>query len=658
METLGILIIEGKSGLARALLAGRPGFRIVHAERMAKAEALAIPARAAGGFAAIVIDLSLPDCQGREAYRRAAALLPGTPMVALLRDAEPDLAETLIAEGAQACLEHEGLDGSALASAVRQAVARRRAELKRFRSLFDAAPMGILLAAGRRVLLANAAAQEILGYDEEGFAAFSVLEPFPPAARPILEGALDAPAPADARFSADLVRRDGSLARCRVHMAAATLNDAPVAALFLTPLAGEDAASPGAASDGASHTGPARQARKMEALGRFAEGVAHDFANLLTAINGHSEHLLTLSGGAGPLAGGLRSIHRAGEQAADLARKLHSLTGADGGEAAPVAVDAALRDMEPVLRRMLGPEIDLRMEARAGAAAVMLEPGRLDQIILSLCANARDAMPQGGVLRVAAEAVEIDPATRFTHLAAGPGPAVAIRVEDEGSGMGPETLERLFEPFYSTKRGGRGKGTSLTAVYGIVEKAGGGIEVESAPGSGSRFRVLFPRVAVPAAQAEAGLASAGATAKATEPARAPQAAPDPSAPEGATVLVVEDEPSLREMIQAILARSGYAVLAAGSVEEAERIAAERGGEIDLIVTDVMLRGDEGGDGLAARLQTLRPGLRALFISGHPLEILAERGIHVPEDAFLEKPFTPSRLALRVRALLEASRKPG
>jgi two-component system, cell cycle sensor histidine kinase and response regulator CckA len=655
LESLAILIIEGKGGIARALLAGRPGIQILHAERMAKAEALAAPARAAGGFAAIVIDLALPDCQGLEAYRRAAALLPGTPMVALQRGSDAALSDTLILQGAQACLEYEGLDGGALAAAVRQAALRRRAELKRFRSLFDAAPMGILLAAGRRVLMANAAARELLGYDEADFAALSALEPFPPAARPIVEGALDAPAPADARFSADLARKDGSPVRCRVHLAAATLNDAPVAALFLSPLAGETAspvgeslaagAGTGDGAAGGPSGGCARQALKMEALGRLAEGVAHDFGNLLTAINGYSEHLLASAGG-GPLAAGLRAINRAGEEAAGFSRKLMGFTQSDG-EPGPVAVDAALRGMEPVLRRMLGPEIDLRLEPQGGEATILLEPGNLEQLVMALCANARDAMPRGGSLRVTAEAAEVGPGTAFTHLAAGSGEAVALTVEDEGIGMGPETLERLFEPFYSTKRGGRALGTGLTVVYGIVRRAGGGIAVESAPGSGSRIRIHFPRGNALAAPAKPGKTMA---------AGAPEASGG-KAGAGGTILVVEDEPSLREMLQAILMRSGYSVQAAESAEEAEEIVARGNARIDLIVTDVMLRGEDGGDALVARLQTLRPGLRALFMSGHTLEGLADRGIRIPPDAFLEKPFTPSTLSARVVALLAASRKP-
>lgn len=650
METLGILIIEGKGGLARALMGSRAGFRIIHAERMTKAEALAVPARAAGGFAAILVDLVLPDCQGEEAYRRAAALLPGTPIVALQHASDPGLAETLILAGAQACLEREGLDGGALAAALRQAVLRRRAEMRRFRSLFDAAPMGILLAAGRRVLMANAAAQELLGYTEEEFASLSVLAPFPPAARPIVESALDAlnrldpQAPSDARFSADLARRDGASLRCHVHVAASVLNDAPVAALFLTApsagaagtsgtgIAGSVAGSPGA---------PARQALKMEALGRFAGGVAHDFGNLLTAINGYSEHLLGLSGDAGPFAPGLRAILRAGESAAELARSLAGLRQTESGDAVPVAVDAALREMEPILLRMLGSGIDLRLETRAGEATVTLDPGRLERIIMSLCSNAREAMPEGGILRIATEAMDILPGTPFTHLAAGPGTAVAITVEDEGIGMGPEAMERAFEPFYTAKRGGRGRGMGLATVYGMVESGGGGISVESVPGSGSRFRIILPRgEALPTA------------ARARETASGKPAAPSKDA---GTVLVVEDEPSLREMIQAILERDGFAVATAASAEEATEMIARRE-DVDLIVTDVMLRGEEGGDELAARLQGLRPGLRVLFISGHPLDSLAERGIRIPADAFLEKPFKPAQLSTQVRALLAAARE--
>jgi signal transduction histidine kinase/ActR/RegA family two-component response regulator len=637
VETLGILIIEGRGGIARALLSSRTDLRITHAERMAKALALAAPARAAGGFAALLVDLSLPDCQGLEAYRRAASLLPGTPIVALQRGSDADLAEAVIAEGAQACLEHDGLDGGALALALRQAVLRRRAEDARFRSFFDAAPIGILLAAGRRVLMANAAAQEMLGYGEADFGSVSVLAPFPPAARPILEAALDAAPEAipEARFSADLTRKDLGPVRCRVHVAAATCNSAPAVAFYLVPVEVADGSA-------APLGDPARQARKMEALERLSANVAHDFNNLLTAINGYSEHLLTLPGVEGQVANGLKAIKRSGETAASLVRGLMALGRPEGAEPRPIAVDAAVREMIPMLEGLAGPGIAFAAEPGAGDARIALEPGQLEQVLVSLCANARDAMPGGGRLTVRTEAVANGAGESYTHLAAGPGPALALIVEDTGSGMGPETLESLFEPFYSTKRGGRGAGLGLSAVYGIVARAGGGIAVASAPGGGSCFRIVFPRT-----EAEA---PGSAAAEAVRAGAAPAAG-------GETVLVVEDEPSLREMLVTILDRFGFAVRDAANADDALAIVSEDPSAIDLIVTDVMLRG-EGGHEMAASLQAVKPGARILFVSGYSRDSLAERGILVPEDAFLEKPFTPAQLAAQVRALLDAARKAG
>jgi two-component system cell cycle sensor histidine kinase/response regulator CckA len=219
-------------------------------------------------------------------------------------------------------------------------------------------------------------------------------------------------------------------------------------------------------------------------------------------------------------------------------------------------------------------------------------------------------------------------------------------VEDQGIGMGPEVLERLFEPFYSTKRGGRGRGMALATVFGIVERGGGGISVESVPGRGSRFRIVLPR-GEPITAQERARAIGSDTGSATAPAGAGKG--------GGTILVAEDEPSLREMIQAILGLGGFTVLTANSSEEAAEIFAARE-DVDLLLTDVMLRGGEGGDELAARLQARKPGLRALFISGHPLEILADRGIRIPAEAFLEKPFTPGQLIAQVRALLNVARE--
>ncbi len=656
-ETLSILLIEGRNGIARALLSSQAGFTLAHADRLAKVGNLAAQAGFPGNYAAILIDPDLPDSHGLESYRRTTALFPGVPVVVLSRSAgsaqakpasgqtDADaatsgsaFAETVISEGAQACLTKDGLDGGALAQAVRQAVLRSRAESRRFRTLFDSAPIGILLAAGRRVMMANPAALEILARSESDLARDSVLDFFPASARSILEKALDAgpDGTGDAHFTADLIKSAGRTIRCRVSVTSAVLNDAPAVALYLAAMDGEEEEE--AQEDSPARRNDFRQGRKMEALGRLAGGVAHDFNNLLTAINGYSEHLLTLPGLDGKIATGLKAIRRAGETAAGMTRSLMSFSRSESPEAKAINVDRVVREMEPMLHRLIGAEVNFRLKLDAGKAAARLEPGQLEQMILNLCVNARDAMPEGGAITLATGVVEVEAAAAFTHLASGLGPHIAISIEDNGCGMGPETLECIFEPFYTTKRGGRGTGLGLATVYGIVSQAGGGISVTSIPGEGTRFGIFLAR-------------DAAEEIRETVP-------PEPAWKGGdgsETVLVVEDEPSLREMIIAILTRYGFATLEASSAAEAMDIVEQRPQAVDLVVTDVMLRG-EGGHELAESLQAVKPGLRTIFISGHSLESLADRDIFLPAEAFLEKPFSPAQLAAKVRSVLDLARE--
>jgi signal transduction histidine kinase len=681
-ENLSLLLIENRGGIARALLSSQSGFTVVHADRLSKASALCAQA-GPGAFHAVLVDLSLPESNGLDSFRRASALLPGTPLVALSQGQDPDLAETAIAEGAQACLSKDGLDGGALAQALRQAVLRHRAEARRYRALFDSAPIGILLAAGRRVAMANPAALEIIGRSEAELSRFSILELFPEGVRPLLEKALDA---ADggippARFSVDLDRPGAPSLRCQVFVTGAMLNNAPAVALYVAAEetgAGErpDGSGPGESLP----ADPIRQSRKMEALGRLAGGVAHDFNNLLTTINGYSEHLLTLPGVEGALASGLKAIRRAGDSAAAMTRSLMSFghveigdigdIGGIGetGKSRGVRVDAAIENTLSVLKRLVGDATEFRIDLQAGDASVRLDPGQLEQLLLNLCVNARDAMPDGGVLTLTTaveDAAAVDWAS-FSHLGPakglmngrvkgpvnapanmGPGRSehIVITVQDNGIGMDPETLECLFEPFYTTKRGGRGSGLGLSTVYGIVSQAGGGIGVASVPGKGSRFRIYL--ACEQAAEEKDGPA---ASAPSVEKGWKPQ-------PDRETILVVEDEPSLREMILAILERYGFSLMEAASADEAMEMLQENPDAVDLVVTDVMLRGDSGHE-LAESLQAIKPGLRTVFISGHSLESLADRDIVIPADAFLEKPFSPAQLAAKVRTVLDAARKAG
>lgn len=629
---LRFLLIEKSPGIARGLLSTHSGLEIVSAEKWLAAEKSA----AVGAFDAICIDLGFEDVPAMDTFRRAAALMPGVPLVALLPGGDETISDAVLAEGAQACLPCEGLDSAILAREMRHAVVRERAGTRRFRSLFDAAPVGILLAAGRRVGMANPAALTLLGRSEAELASLSVLDIFPEGATDMLACALDAEPGGIPLlgFPARLGKPGTALTECRVSVAGSMLNGAPAVVLFLVP------------TDDRTAIAEDRQARrtdKMKALSRLAGGMAHDFNNLLTAIIGYSDHLLTLNGSQGSLATGLKAIRRAGESAASMTRNLMDFSRSEGQEGLAVRVDEAIQGMFPMLRSLLGPRISINLKLGAGDSAIRLEPGQLEKMVVNLCVNARDAMEEGGALSLTTGIVESVDGTEFTHMAARcDGPYVVIGVEDTGSGMDAETLECLFEPFFSTKRGGRGTGLGLSDVYGIVLQSGGGLSVVSEPGKGSRFHIHFA------------LAAVSVVSTAT-PARVP--APAEGAPPSGreTVLVVEDEPSLREMLMAILQRYGFNLISAMSAEEAlDRIKAGTD-SVDLVVTDVMLRGGEGGHELAASLQSLKPGLRTIFISGHSLESLAERGILLPADAFLEKPFTPAQLAVLVRSVLDASR---
>src|SRR5690606_9290627 len=471
-------------------------------------------------------------------FRNARAFAPGAPAVVICREGDDGLAEAVLSAGAQDCLPEAGLDARTVARTLRQAVIRAGAHARSLRERFEALPFGMLLATGRKVAMANPAAQALLGRSEAELASLSILDLFPEDARLVLQGALDS-FPGEvpgSRFEAELERPGAAPSECLVLISGALLNDAPAVAIYLVARGDGDRRRPGSSQE---------QAEKMKALERMAGSMVHDFNNLLTAINGYGDHLLGMTGSEGPLASGLQAIRRAGEAAAGMTRSLAVFGHPAGTDASAVRVDDALREMGPLLKEILGSRIELRFRLKAGPAAVRLEPGQLEKIVLALAANARDAMPGGGILALETAKADIGPGDAFTHLAAKEGAHVSLTVEDSGMGMRSETLERLFEPFYTTKRGGRGTGLGLANVYGVVSRAGGGISVASVPGRGSRFRIHLAQDAAPpladAPRLAPGWSRSGESA-------------DASGGGGETVLVVEDEPSLREMIAAILKR--------------------------------------------------------------------------------------------------------
>jgi signal transduction histidine kinase len=369
----------------------------------------------------------------------------------------------------------------------------------------------------------------------------------------------------------------------------------------------------------AHHAARDNEARLMDAIGRLAGGVAHDLNNLLTVINGYSDVLLEQLADGAAERGDLAMIRDAGSRAAALTAQLLAFSRRTIIAPKPLDLNALVERLAPRCERAVGASIQLVTRLAPALAPVMADAVQLEQVVMNLVANARDAMPHGGTLTIA---TSHQPADRRQ---------VCLAVIDTGDGMTDEVRARAFEPFFTTKPQGQGAGLGLATAYGIVEQAGGELVVDSALGRGSTFRVLLPAL-------DAG-----------ELADAP---PDrPSRPRGSeTVLLAEDEDAVRRLVQRALELHGYSVLPARNGEEAETIERSHGGPIHMLVTDVVMPG-MGGRELADTLKSRRPQLKVLYMSGYTNDEVVRHGVIVARDAFLQKPFTPTSLVAMVRATL-------
>ena len=376
-----------------------------------------------------------------------------------------------------------------------------------------------------------------------------------------------------------------------------------------------------------------RQSQKMEAVGLLAGGIAHDFNNLLTIIKGYSQlSLLELKEGD-PLKGNVEEIQQAADRAANLTHQILAFSRRQVMQMKVFDFNTLLRDLENMLRRVIGEDIELVTILADDLGRTKTDPGQIEQVIMNLAVNARDAMPSGGKLIIETANVELDEAYARSHLGVIPGHYVVLSVSDTGCGMSPEVKEHIFEPFFTTKEKGKGTGLGLSMVYGIVKQSGGNILVYSEPGQGTTVKIYFPRLEE---ETDALFRRDSAI----------------SIPQGSeTVLVVEDEPSVRSLATHILRHQGYRVLEATNGEEALRVAQERLEEIHLLLTDVVMP-RMGGKEVADRLKTLRPSVKVLFISGFPDEAIARHGVLTPGIAFLQKPFSPAALAQKVREVLD------
>ena len=380
-----------------------------------------------------------------------------------------------------------------------------------------------------------------------------------------------------------------------------------------------------------------QQSQKVQAIGQLAGGVAHDFNNILTAILGYSDVTLKQLSPNHVLHQNVSEIRKAAERAASLTRQLLAFSRKQVLQPRVLNLNLVVRDMDNMLRRLLGEHMDLVAVLPENVGRIKADPGQVEQIIMNLAVNARDAMPGGGKLTIETKNLSLDHEYCRLRPEVVPGDYVMLAVSDNGTGMTPEVQARIFEPFFTTKKTGEGTGLGLATCHGIVKQSGGHIAVYSERGHGTTFKVLFPRIAAP-----------------VDAPKAAQPSPQEMEHGTETVLLVEDEPMLRELGCMVLGELGYRVLNACNGVDALRVLAEHSGEsIDLLVTDVVMP-EMGGTELAVQMRTRSPRTKVLFCSGYTEDAITRDGLLQPGTSFMQKPYSVATLAGRVREVLVAN----
>jgi len=376
-----------------------------------------------------------------------------------------------------------------------------------------------------------------------------------------------------------------------------------------------------------------RQSQKMEAVGRLAGGVAHDFNNLLTAILGHAD--LLLEAGHDGSHADLAEIKRAAQRAAGLTRQLLAFSRKQILQPRVLDLNTVVAGVGTLLRRLIGEDIELRIVPAQGLGSVEADPGQLEQVILNLAVNARDAMPRGGKLTIETANVDLDAVYAREHVGVEPGSYVMLAVSDTGVGMDEDVKAHLFEPFFTTKGQAQGTGLGLATVYGVVKQSGGFIWVYSEPGRGTAFKIYFPRKAAPPQELE------------------PVPTRESSLAGSGTILLVEDEEAVRRLASRVLEARGYTVLSAANGLQALDIVQRHPGAIDLVITDVVMPHMSGRE-LAEMVRPRRPAAKVLYVSGYTDEAIVRHGVLDAGVLFLQKPFTPDSLARKVKEVLSTN----
>ncbi len=376
------------------------------------------------------------------------------------------------------------------------------------------------------------------------------------------------------------------------------------------------------------------QAQKMESVGRLAGGIAHDFNNLLTAILGYAELAAGRLKPEDPSLLDLSEIDKAAQRAADLTRQLLAFSRKQVLELRVIDLNRVVSNTHKLLRRLIGEDVELVLSLKERLGSVKADTGQIEQVLLNLAVNSRDAMPKGGKLTIETSEIELDESYSTFHFDVPPGPYVVLAVSDTGTGMDAKTLSHVFEPFFTTKEAGKGTGLGLSTVYGVVKQSGGHVTAYSEPGVGTTFKIYLPRVE-DAPETDRTSSAPAALAGGTQ-----------------TILVVEDEEAIRRLTCRVLEAQGYTVLSAASGGEALLLLEKHAREIHLLITDVVMPAVSGRE-LARSAAALRPLMKVLFMSGYTDNVIVHHGVLDAGTAFLQKPFTPRSLAQKVREVLDA-----
>jgi two-component system cell cycle sensor histidine kinase/response regulator CckA len=527
-------------------------------------------------------------------------------------------------------------ENARLSEAEREARSALDAERTRLATVLDNMPVGVVLAEAPsgRVIFRNRAVSQLSGLEDdpvESVAHYGKLtglhqdgSPYAPTEWPLARAILSGETVSGEEI--EIVRRDGS--RAIFSMNAAPIRDA----------GGTVTAAVTAFYD-VTHRRRVeehlRQVQQMEAVGRLAGGMAHEANNQMSVVLSASSFILKRQGLDDPVRRDVEAIKRAAERTATVTAQLLAFGRRQILRPQVIDLNEVIQDFSPVLRRTLGVETQLELRPDRAAGHVRADRGQIEQVLLNLALNARDAMPRGGRLTIETQPVELNQeySSFKADVAVRPGSYVLLTLSDTGQGMDRPTLKRVFEPFFTTKAVGQGTGLGLSTVYGIVKQSDGYVWAYSEPGQGSVFKIYLPsvqeRVSEPAAEQPLPL----------------------SAVAGETVLVVEDEEAVRSVVSRLLESEGYKVLQAEAGGEALDLVERSGGSVDLVITDVAMPNMNGRE-LAARLKTLRPQLPVLFISGYTDDDMVRRGLIEPHSPFLSKPFSPEALAAKVRLLLD------